>query len=185
MRASERDHHYGWHRQARPLFAAGVHRPRPGRWSAIRTPLGVSLASLLTIASVGLYLTSLRPNGQLLPHLPGTVDQVPAVQDSAIERLQPADPPPAASRSRPRTPTPAPALSLAPAVPRSAGESSSPVAAVTPTPDGGTAAQGPMPMGTTPCPPPLPPKPAKSKKAKAPKVTVKLFILEPSPAPSE
>jgi hypothetical protein len=189
LRRSLRDHHYGWHRRARPFRATGEHRAAD---HDNRPYLGPTAAILGTILVVGSYFAVplLRPNGQLLPQrpLPGIEQQVPTIGESPIERLQASDEPQTASRGHPRQ-TPAPALSQGPGPAAAADRASSPAAAATSTPDGGTKAQGPLVMPSTACPPPLPP-PAKAKKPKKGppeeppgQAVAKLFILKPAAIP--
>lgn len=183
----------GRHKPLWPLRKPSAPRPVRDR-SDVRPYIGVSLASVVTIAVVGAYFAAplLLPNGQLQPRLPGIDQQVPTVEESAIERLQASGDPPAASRGHTRTQTPAPDLSREPDPAAAAdASSSSPPAAATPPPGGETKPQGPAAMPSTACPPPLPPpaKPKKTKKGAAPeeppgRPAAKLFILKPSAAPS-
>lgn len=200
----------------------GVHRwrrgvdPNPGRhkrplWQRPATAsrrseetitpyLGVSLAAAVTLVAIGIFLAPyLRPDGQLQPpRLPGIEQRVPAVQESAIERLEASD---GTSRGRARS-TPASPPPRAPDAPRPPGDASSPpAAAATSNPssdDGGGPGSGngagqPAVTMTTPCPPPLPPpaqapkgRPSKTKKDKVTSEQVaparKLTILK-TPAP--
>jgi hypothetical protein len=185
MRADSVPGEHRWRRyRGTRRMLSGAHIRQPGLWDNLRIFAAAFAAGLVVFGAAGFYLISHAPNGQLFPASPPGIDRpVAGISETAVERLQQGDDPPAASRSQPRTGL-VPPSSPEPALSRGAGP-----AAATPPPDGGTAAQGPMP--TTPCPPPLPPKPKKSKKAAAAEVsagpdgvTVKLFILKPSPPPS-
>jgi hypothetical protein len=185
------EHRWRRYRGTRRMLS-GAHIRQPGLWDNLRIFAAAFAAGLVVFGAAGFYLISHAPNGQLFPASPPGIDRpVAGISETAVERLQQGDDPPAASRSQPRTglvppSSPAPVLSREPDRPRPPdGASPTPQAAATPPPDGGTAAQGPMP--TTPCPPPLPPpRPKKSKKAAAAEVsagpdgvTKKLFILKP------
>lgn len=166
MRASEQDHHYGWHRIARPFFAIGEHRESPGHRGVVRAYVGVAAAALVTVLSVGLYLHSVWPTGQLAPDrsLPGVDRPFDAISESAAaERLWATDRP-RGSRSTPRptaAPVPGSGVSRVPAVPRPPNESSSPAAGAPPQPL--------ITMLPTICPPPLPPSPTpKTKRTRPP-----------------
>jgi hypothetical protein len=168
MRADSVPGEHRWRRyRGTRRMLSGAHIRQPGLWDNLRIFAAAFAAGLVVFGAAGFYLISHAPNGQLFPASPPGIDRpVAGISETAVERLQQGDDPPAASRSQPRTglvppSSPAPALSREPDPAAAADRSSSPPAAATPTPDGDTKAQGPMP--TTPCPPPLPPKPKKSK----------------------